>query len=310
LVKKSIYLLLVGVLVALAGCRNVQEVEVDALAAGTSVVFDKRAGRFVSFKVDGEENFWLNSDLSADPRTGWVDYGGDKVWVLPQASWKKFLGRVWPPGNDLEGLPWGGDEFRGGETLIEPAGVRMTRLWYTVPGERGFTVETQLERVSESQRAPVHIWGVGQVKGGEFGLIGLGKGGVSEAMWFGSGRQGCRLVEDDKGNAVALVVRPGGVGGKVGTMGRWVAAVYKDRVLVRVLAHPREAGETYAERSSVQLFQTREYWELETLGPVKELKFGESMAMVETWVVWERPVGMGDEELAVWVDGKVRGIKQ
>lgn len=125
-------------------------------------------------------------------------------------------------------------------------------------------------------------------------------------MWFGNGKQGCRVVNDKAGNARALVVRPGGVGGKVGTMGTWVAAVYGKHVLVRALM--QEAGEVgeYADRSSVQLFQSREFWELETLSRVKELQIGERLSLEEKWAVLERPAGMGEDELALWVDKQMQ----
>jgi hypothetical protein len=304
-VNKGYFWLVIPVL-ALAGCVGAGDVGPGVWPEGTSVVFDKQVGRFVSFEVDGEEYFWKNPEPTVDPRTGWVDYGGDKVWVLPQDQWKKYLGRVWPPGKDLEGLPWKGEYPQEAETEVSPAGVRVMRDWGPAGREKGFYVWTTVERISKVNHAPVHVWGIGQVKGGEFGLIGLGRGGLKDVNWFGNGKQACGIVNDAQGAPLALVVRPGGAGGKVGTMGRWVAAVYKDRVLVRLLAQPAGHPSTYAERSSVELFQTREFWELETLGQLTDLTEVSQTSVCEVWMVIQRPGGLNEAGLAVWVDEKVK----
>ncbi len=298
-------------LLALAGCAPALHETTPRYAPGVSVIFDADAGRFVSFDVDGNSYFWKNPAPTPDPRTGWVDFGGDKIWPLPQAQWRKYLGRVWPPGKDLEGIPWQRLDHPAAQTHIARAGITLLRAWYPTFPDKGFQVETTLERTSQTIQAPVHIWGIAQVPVGEFGLISLSPqhAGLTQLMWFGDGRQACQVVSDDQNRPAALIVRPGPKGGKVGAMGQWVAAVYPKHILVRFLNQPAAIGADYADRSSVQLFQTREYWELETLSPLQTLAPGQQMMLAETWVVWNRPRHLTPSQLALWIDGKTKAMK-
>ena len=84
---------------------------------------------------------------------------------------------------------------------------------------------------------------------------------------------------------------------KFGTLGRWIAAVWPDGVMVQRVALPTHG--MYPEATSLQFYYSGPYGELETLGPAQLLKTGEVLTTTVVWQ-WLGDVGSppGDAELA------------
>jgi hypothetical protein len=162
-------------------------------------------------------------------------------------------------------------------------------------------------------RFPVHIWSVSQVRPAEFYLLNLsperprpGPSDGDRAGTFGQRRGPDRAWHEFNAKRPlqahvtpvrnALRYNPPEGSSKIGTYGSWLAAVYEDTLFVQHVKYDPSAH--YPDRSSVQLYASKDYAELETLSPSVPLPGGESVANTVRWVLAERPSGASAEELA------------
>ena len=98
-------------------------------------------GRVMGFDFAQEEGspatrdpFWSHPQLGAalaPDHDGWINYGGDKAWPAPQSDWPRVAGRGWPPPVTFDARPYAPSVDRSEVELlsaVDPAyGIRVRR---------------------------------------------------------------------------------------------------------------------------------------------------------------------------------------
>ncbi len=76
---------------------------VRAATAGAEITVST-SGHILSFSQPGGRNLlWQHPAAAAHPVGGWVNHGGDKLWLWPQQRWEELSGAAWPPPAQAEG---------------------------------------------------------------------------------------------------------------------------------------------------------------------------------------------------------------
>ena len=124
-------------------------------------------GRITEFRFVGGPNvLWGNqaSDLSKD---AWKNWGGDKVWLWPQADWKRRQGAEWPPPGDPPMEPYDVRLIENGlimtSPVIEAYGVRIVREITMQPGTPRMTIVNRAEVADAAKAGGMGLWAVTQV---------------------------------------------------------------------------------------------------------------------------------------------------
>lgn len=152
-------------------------------------------GRLLSLRFAGRELLWRNDslvDAELEPVGGhvfapnsgtmgdWVNYGGDKTWLAPQALDEGDGGGddgwAGPPDPVLDSGPYTVD-VRDGSVLMSSGtdprtGVRLTRAVTIEPGRAGYRLELLASNLSDR---PVRwaLWNVTQFPGGGEVIVSL-----------------------------------------------------------------------------------------------------------------------------------------
>ena len=132
--------------------------------------FDPVRRRLMHFgRVGGPNLLWtkFDHDLHDAGPDWWINFGGEKIWLWPQARWVEAFGSDWPPRNDLLGTP--ADEARMDDGAIvstsaslEWAGVRIERRFEIDASSR--LIVTTRTRVDEPENAAGWaLWSVAQL---------------------------------------------------------------------------------------------------------------------------------------------------
>ena len=290
---------------------------------GWEMVVHPSIGRITSFSRPGGPNLlWVNESPEPIGRNKeWIDWGGDKVWPSPQDQWPAALGRKWPPGSAYEGGDWAMLIYQGGYGAQEELDRRdSVRHFFSQPvKEIGVKIERSIQHASPSwvhvdttitrtqQRdVDTHVWNVTQVRVPEFAILSKGDLAFSQDEPIVRFRDAAidtqEIALPEKGRS-CVVVRPSSVAGKIGTMGRWVAAVYPDVIFVQAIDQARPGK--YADRSSVQVFQSATNWELETLGRSDMLELGATRALRVRWGLLDRVAGEELPDMVKRIQGAV-----
>lgn len=90
---------------------------------------------------------------------------------------------------------------------------------------------------------------------------------------------------------------------KVGTLGRWVAGIYRDIVLVLV-TKPTSGG--YPDGSSVQAYSAGPRAELETVSPNRHLRPGQRLVSESTLWIFPRDPATAPGDLPTWIDSQLK----
>jgi len=265
------------------------------------IVLDAQRGRMLEFlpKGPGVRNvLWVNTDGRREAeaaQAGYQNWGGDKVWPTPQPFWRYALGRVWPPDETTDGGAARGMQLgsRRARLVFPLSAAFQTRL------ERDFELEPERavlrirNRVVQERPSPfpVQIWSITQVPlpvrvlfdvapdapplgqpvnlnglrtKPPLGPVALAEGAIARGEMWVAFRPGAAFRQ------------------KLGTLGRWIAGVWPDGVLLQSVAFAPQG--LYPEATSLQLYHDDRYAELETLGPARLLAPGEEC---EALVIWQ-----------------------
>jgi hypothetical protein len=303
--------LLLALLAVLAGCETtkspVTEISVatnvrhrgwtDAvvLRNGTvETVIVPSVGRVMQFRFAGETDgpFWENEKLLGRPMPAkpWEaahgSFGGDKTWPAPQSLWN------WPPPDVFDAAPLA---FRVTDdqavVLTSPVsarfGISSERRVTLVANRPVMRIETTYEKVS-GDPVEVGVWIITQAKdpqavfvpvpaNSKFPLGTTAEWGVPTNHL--SQKDGWLRLERDRKGSHKI--------GNDGTTMIWVGS----REMLRVDV-PRVAGATYPDGGcSVEVYTNADpvpYVELETLGPLKTLRVGDRISMVNTYTLARR----------------------
>lgn len=266
------------------------------------VVVDPAVGRVMEFtpKSAGAKNrLWTNAPEQIEQeaaQAGYRNWGGDKVWPAAQPFWRFAIGRIWPPDTVTDGSAVVAERIssrkvRLGFATSEGFGSRLTREFELSATHAVLVIRNRIEQVRTSP-FPAQAWSISQVPLPERVLLDLASDaapGVEQPVNMNAlrarpplGPQG--FIEGTVARGVSWVsMRPTPEGQqKFGTLGRWIAGVWPEGVLVQRVALDPEG--MYPEATSLQFYYSGPYGELETLGPARLLGAGEALT---TTVVWQ-----------------------
>lgn len=249
-------------------------------------------GRVMQFRFAGESEgpFWENRALdgkAADAKAkDWINFGGDKTWPAPQADWPKVTPRGWPPPVAFDSMPVEaiveGEKLRLKSPVDPHYGIRTERLISFVPNGWEMTIVTTYFKV-EGGPKKVAVWIITQL--GEPERVCIPNAG----KW---NKQSDDLPLDFKEGRNIYLKRHPSKSTKIGTQAssmNW----RNDRWVFQVTS-PRIEGAEYPDNdSSAEVYTNPDplkYVELETLGPMKTLKIGDTLSQTNSY--WLAPLSL------------------
>ncbi len=134
-------------------------------------------GRAIQLQLGEHEFFYVNPDLAGkvlpaeqnNPKSGWANYGGDKVWPAPQ-GWTSDEQWPGPPGYAIDGSRYQSEVVleSPGEVAVSltgppdlRTGIRFRRTFHVYAGTTRIKVEQTMQNVSR-RRVRWGIWHVSQ----------------------------------------------------------------------------------------------------------------------------------------------------
>lgn len=272
--------------------------------AAVEAVVVPEVGRVMSFRFrEGENVLWQDASLAgqtgdADGRQ-WVNFGGDKTWPAPEAEWKNHTGNPkWMPPSGFDGLP-ATARVDGRAVILVSAvdaayGVRASRR-ITLQGDTPvMQIETTYERASG---APIRvgIWVITQFIDPVAVYVPVPAGSKFRDGHFSFRDAPWPQLSVQDG--LIRVTRDRQASHKLGSDAErmlWVGA--SAMCLVQA---PRDTTAAYPDRgASAEVYTNpdpKAYVELETLGPLADLKPGERIRHTNTYTLFRRGAGADPE---------------
>jgi len=288
-----------------SGFGGTASAPVTLVNAHVEVGVDPARGLILGFgRAGGKNLLWLNPHpLSSARHSSWVNYGGDKLWWGPFLQWQAIKGRLFPPEEAFD-EPWEITVREANRLVIRSAmsdwvGVRAEREIALSPDEDGIVIRNRFLRERPSAQ-PLQLWTVCQLPPPRWCWLDS-QPAAGEAP-FVNLRPQFDTVPFLQTDVVAGLIRCAPADYRdymIGTRGAWIAAVYDDFIIVHQVG-PWPDGD-YSEQVSLQLFATRDYIELETLSGLANPAVGEGMSNTVRWRLLDRPPGMTEAELGLWL---------
>ena len=254
-----------------------------------------KTGRIVGYQRKGEANWLANEDREPNPGWNWNPWGGDRVWPVAQFLNHQIYGNN---GFDpvIDGQPWEVVKKEAGALTLRSGvspqlGVRITRQIELVAGSAAVVHTFTIERVADSV-FPVHIWTVTGVRSSDYMLVESDRrtrhAGWKPFKWWLDVSVEAPKATLYKELDTLHVPRPAEAL-KVGTYGRWIAAVSGSSAFVQTIAY--EPPALYLEASNLQVFMNlaQNLHEIETLSPTWQLAKGESRTWQVRWDLVDAP---------------------
>lgn len=259
--------------------------------ASAEVIVVPAIGRVMRFGFIGEDSvLWENPLLLGKPMPNnpWSipgSFGGDKTWPAPQSAWN------WPPPTAFDAAPC--DAKIIGENLIlttpvDPTyGIRATRRITLSPFEPVLEITTTYEKV-QGPPVEVSVWVISQFREPEGVYLRVPKDSqYHEGYNLQGAPPGDRLqIQGD----LLKMTRDPAKSFKIGSDASALLWAGKDHMCV--IQIERQTGATYPDKgSSVEIYTNPNpaaYVELETLGPLKTLKIGESTSQLNRYTLKRR----------------------
>ena len=259
-------------------------------------------GRVMQFGFVGEEGvFWENRALDGRVADGqllvwaakdWVNFGGDKSWPAPEADWNLFTGRKgWRPPIAFDG--WPAEVRISGNTLallspVDPFyGMRAERRIRLHSRKPEMTITTVYTRV-EGPPAAIGVWVITQLKepAGLFAPLPAKSVFPESFVLLGQGPPPSLKV--DKG--LLSLTRNTAAAHKIGLDADSLLWVGEKNVLR--IESSRVSRATYPDKgSSTEIYTNPDplpYVELETLGPLRQMKPGDKIERSNTYILSRR----------------------
>ncbi|HSA93153.1 MAG TPA: hypothetical protein VLE48_09100 [Terriglobales bacterium] len=253
-------------------------------------------GRVMQFRFAGEEDgpLWENRLLDGkkpDPDSReWINFGGDKSWPAPQADWKRMTDREWPPPATFDAMPVKARLGRGEVELVSSVsrayGIRVRRRIRLDADGAGMRITTIYEKV---RGAPVRVsvWVITQLDEPERVFVPRDS----------RNPQGYRPLTEAPPRDLTVgpnrlsLTRDPARGTKIGTDGEHL--VWMDhRYVLAVMTDRRQPQADYPDQgSSVEVWTNPDplpYIELETLGPLREMKVGDTLEQTNYYLLSRR----------------------
>jgi hypothetical protein len=246
----------------------------------TLLVAPDIGGRAIQLELGGQEFFFVNPDLAGkvlpeeqnNPRTGWANYGGDKVWPAPQgqSSDSEWPG---PPDYILEGSRFTAEVVKDTPSevavrLTSPAdprtGIQFARTFHVYAGTTRIQVDQVMRNISR-RRVRWSIWHVAQHNGADardpsrpnpelFIYVPLNPRSVYPDGYyvsFGDVRNpSYELIDGGRMLRIHYLYRVAKIGADSG--GGWIAVVNGQKHLCFTERFPYFPGAEYPDRASVE----------------------------------------------------------
>ncbi len=246
--------------------------------------------------INGPSVLWGNPQAPTTPTVfeGWINWGGDKIWIWPEGDWEKW-GKKTPPG-DPSPQPYETRIVKRTLTMTSPVipnyGVRIVREITLADSGSQVTLVNRLEQVARgTQTLPVGVWMVTQIPVGSAVLARLVPDAKSPG--YESFQEGNWRDVQVKGN-IATLTRQNTPWAKVGLDADVLAVALGDYLLIAHTRNKANAPGPFEPFHRAQVFSDPDdspfrpkdlpaYIEFEFTSPVKRLAIGESVALTVTW---------------------------
>lgn len=253
------------------------------------VVVVPAIGRVMQFRMADEEEgvFWenrgLDGELPSAPESEWANFGGDKTWPAPQDDWARIAGRPWPPPPAFDSMQLHATQEGESLVLTSPVdtdyGIRTVRYVTLHSTEAKLSIRTSFCKVS-GESIKVGVWVITQLRDPQLVSALLPEQPKRKPGYYQM--QGSSPFDFAHDGRLVFLRRDPANNSKVGAEGNsllWVGEKYTLRI-----DHDSAAGATsiYTNMDPLQ------YVELETEGPVVEMRCGESIELKNTYEMSRR----------------------
>ena len=259
-------------------------------------------GRVMQFRFIGTDGvFWENAALAGKPVNAdgkdWSNFGGDKSWPAPQSEWPKITPRAWPPPTAFDSMPCTATVKGNAVELTTPVdphyGIRVLRTISLDARQPVLNIKTAYEKI-EGELRKVSVWVITQLPEpvAVYGLL-PAKSLSADGYVLQSKTAPPSLKR--QGNLLSLT-RDKKTAYKIGTDAStmlWIGAQFALRI-----DSPRQPNAEHPDQgSSAEIYTNPDplaYVELETLGPLRELKKGDRIEHGNRYTLYRR----GKKEVA------------
>ena len=253
-------------------------------------------GRVMQFRlVDQEGVFWENRNLdgqkTAPLSSEWSNFGGDKAWPAPQSDWLAITSRAWPPPQGFDAVPCSAVAGERSLTLTSPIdthyGIRTIRRIQLDPIEPVMMISTTFEKVS-GKPIKTSIWVVTQLKDPVLAAMAIPPNSRFNGGYSIQSKDVSPRLKVDKD--VLFLKRDTKNPYKIGGDGSSLLWIGKECGLL--IESSRVANLPYPDNEcSIEIYTNPDpspYIELETLGPIQELKPGEKITRNNKYTLFRR----------------------
>lgn len=232
--------------------------------------------------------------LLAQQHHQYVNWGGDKLWPLPQSLWARQRrgGGDWPPIPPVDGGVWQVVRQSPLQLIMrsqvdDALGIQVTRTITLDPITPHLIIHNRITRI-KTNPLPVMIWCVTQVHVPEMTLLNIASDRPA-GEWPVVNLADAKHTPGDGlmilSHAARCLSQPTR-SYKLGTFGRWIAAVYQHHILLQTISY--NPGACYPDRTNIQLYNDSDYIELETLSPSVHLHASQSISNTVNWYILDR----------------------
>ncbi len=265
-------------------------------------------GRVMQFRFAGEAGvFWENAALAGKPvnaaSNDWGNFGGDKSWPAPQSEWPKITPRAWPPPVAFDSMPCTAKVIGNVVELTTPIdphyGIRVVRTISLDARQPVMNIKTAYEKV-EGEPRRVSIWVITQLPepvmvyvplpAQSINAIGNANGYVLQSKTAPPSLK--------RTNNLLSMTRDKTTAYKIGTDAStmlWMGEKFAVRI-----DSPRQPNKEHPDSgSSAEVYTNPNpliYVELETLGPLREMKKGDRIEHGNTYTLYRhgRPMTIAE----------------
>ena len=254
-------------------------------------------GRVMQFRFVGESEgvFWENAALAGKPvnptSNDWGNFGGDKSWPAPQSEWPKITPRAWPPPVAFDSMPCTA-EIKGNTveltTPIDPHyGIRVVRTLTLDARRPAMHIKNVYEKV-EGEPRKVSIWVITQLPEPVMVYVPLPTNSINANGYVLQSKTAPPSLKREA-NLLSLT-RDKTTAYKIGTDAStmlWMGEKFAVRI-----DSPRQPNAEHPDSgSSAEVYTNADplaYVELETLGPLREMKKGDRIERTNRYTLSHR----------------------
>lgn len=259
-------------------------------------------GRIVRYgSIGGANVLWSNPRAPETPVvfSGWVNWGGDKVWLWPEDDWRQWSPATTHPPGDPASAPWDvvqlGLTLRMTSPVVADYGLRIIREISLSPDGSGVVISNHLAQIAGAALAlPVAIWTVTQLPAASRIAARLAPDAVAPGYAHFPGGE-WQSIEPH--GATIILHRPAAPWQKIGLdadqlsvhVGGYLFTIETPDAATGHTRHRRAQVFSDPDDSAFRLPGTPPYIELEFTSPPKRLAPGETTSLTTHWSLSSAP---------------------